>query len=115
MSGKCAQCGGDLYPGNVRVIRSAGKRTRREHRRCPEPAVVAEVVAAPVVQDVRYLSTATRYFLSRAMVERLERHVEKALPIPASIEVLAVPSYQVETDPDAFSDMVEVFLAGETF
>lgn len=125
---KCRICGGPLTRGNIKVVRKPGKRTVRVHRRCPQAR--SEVVqiggniestgtalqrpqvstTAPIVVEgvLEHLDPPKyRYFVTRATAEKVQRAI-KGAQVGITVEVIPVPDYQVEADPEALADYIEV-------
>lgn len=132
----CNKCGFPLTKGNIQVVRPRGKkRPYRIHRRCPipkpvqtvfqEPDFQAQGTAAdglqrpqdttggPVTVDLVFQYQEPprfRYFMTRDQAARvkaaIERHVTYKMGV--SFEVIPVPADQVENDPEAFAELVEV-------
>lgn len=136
MKSTCRKCGQALTRGNVQVVRPRGKkRPYRIHRHCPEPKPVQTVfqepdfpsqgtaadglqgpqdtTGGPVTVDMVFEPATPprfRYFMTRDQAERvkaaIERHVMYKMGV--SFEVIPVPADQVENDPAAFAELVEV-------
>ena len=128
---KCRICGGPLKRGNIKVVRKPGKRTVRVHRRCPQvrsEAVQTVKLAGniestgnalqrpqvstgdPLVAEVilEHLDPPKyRYFVTRATAEKVQRAI-KGGQVGITVEVIPVPEYQVEANPDGLDDYVEI-------
>ena len=133
---KCRICDLPLKKGNIKVVRKPGKRTVRVHRRCPDQAhseaiqtvidipgygIAGNVVQRPqegtggpiMVEGVLdYLDPPEyRYFITRATAEKLQRAI-KGGQVGVTVEVIPVPEYQVEADPEYMADYVEIEVKG---
>lgn len=130
----CKNCGAPLNKGNIQVVRKPGKRPYRIHRVCPEvvdvialgdrPTFVAAGSAlqrpqvstgAPIVVEgvFNYPDPPKyRYFVTKATAEKLQGisglRAIKNNQVGITIEVLPVPDYQVELNPEALADYVEI-------
>ena len=76
-----------------------------------------ESTGGPLASEPVYLysnPTRYRYFMTRDQAERVKASVEKnvAFGFGVSFEVIPVPDYQVDQDPDRFADLVEVTISG---
>jgi len=131
--GNCKYCGGPLTKGNIKVVRKPGKRTVRVHRRCPDQAR-SEVIqiggniegtgnglhtpqvstTAPIVVEgeLEYSDPPRyRYFVTRATAEKVQRAI-KGAQVGITVEVIPVPDYQVEANPEALGDYIEITMKG---
>lgn len=131
MKGTCPKCGAPLKKGNIKVIRPRGKkRPWRECRRCPELKPVQVpfpggdtagnglqrsqgTTGGPITVDLVFDYSAPptyRYFMTQDQADRVKRALDKPIlkGFGIGFEVIPVPDYQVEADPEAFADLVEV-------
>ena len=135
----CKNCGAPLTKGNIKVVRPRGKkRPYRIHRRCPEVTEVTalgdrrrsfaavgntagDVVQRPqegtggplVVEGVLEYSEPPRYryFVTRATAEKVQRAI-KGAQVGITVELIPVPEYQVEANPEALGDYIEITMKG---
>ena len=120
MKGTCHKCGAPLKKGNIKVVRPRGKkRPWRECRRCPEPKPVEALQRPQDNQDgpvtveavFDYSEPPTfRFFMTPDQADRVKKALDKPFfqGFGIGFEVIPVPDYQVEADPDALADLVEV-------
>ena len=127
----CKQCGQPLKKGNIKFVRKPGKRPYRVCRRCPqarsEAIQTVELVGNiestgnglqrpqvstgdPLVAEgiLEHLDPPKyRYFVTRATAEKVQRAI-KGGQVGITVEVMPVPEYQVEANPEALGDYVEI-------
>lgn len=133
----CKNCGGPLKKGNIKVVRPRGKkRPYRVCRRCPDQArseavQLTRIPAIDLIKAEAYQKTRQRpqegtggpivvegiftypeppkyrYFITRAAAEKLQRMSAQGGG-RAAVELIPVPDYQVEADPEALNDYIEI-------
>jgi len=52
-----------------------------------------------------------RYFVTRATAEKVQRAI-KGAQVGITVEVIPVPDYQVEANPEALGDYIEITMKG---
>jgi len=92
-------------PGNASALfGTAGNGLQRPQDTTGGPVTYEGVFA--VEPPTRY-----RFFMTQDQAARVRERLAKTILIPGfgvGFEVIPVPDYQVEADPDAFADLVEV-------
>jgi len=128
--GNCPKCGLSLYKGNIKVIRKNGKRPRREHRTCPPKGRANGTADAIHIQRPQVAKDGPpkvaivlgyndpnryRYYMTEDQAERVKNSLGKIVAgFGVAFEVIPIPDYQVDQNPEAFANLVEVKVEWKT-